>query len=435
MSKRQLQRKALTSFLVATGTSTGQALYNTAGATNHINNTSTGGVRLANGQLGIFSASDFGSVKTNIATDATPTITEAPAIFLAQGTADSANPALSVYAQPLFPRPFESSHIIDKTHRIMATKQVWAAPANDIWVIGNTGAGVAINVADDTEYSLSIGMRGNIIDQMMAGTHNSILYTPSFTTPNYTTLGTTSGLDHLVKNFVFNINRNSVIAGGNQPVVAIALDLNGAVGTAIAGLTAGYLPLITTSAGTRGITLTAATAAMLTAKLPAGSSIVTVDLTTAGAATQCEAFAVMALDRKLAFDDQKPSVKIRLDVGFRMGFAASTQKARVSAAFEGANDGRKLELEYQATQGQRKYNQGHDMNPIINFPSPIVQTENYVRYNLWTESNRQTDSVTNTIKREMTTILIPTAHTTTISEFEGALGSWLTSAGTSLVTL
>lgn len=432
-------RRAPETFLVASAGNL--ALYNTAGATNHINNTSTGAVRLANGQLGFFASTDFGSVKMNIATDATPTVAEAPVVYIAQGTADSANPsqAQSNATYPLFARPFERTGDIQANY-LEATKQAYVAPTNAIWVVGEPTAGVGgITALDNTEYALTIGYRGRITN-VFYHAYGINAYIPSFTTPNYTDLGTVSPIDHLVQNLVWNINRNSLaITGntneGNEPIVAIALDLSGGVGTAVSALTAGFLPLVNTSAGLRGITISAADVTMLQAALPAGSSIVTVDLTTAGGAVAADAFAVMALDRKLYYIDRIPQVKIDFELTLRLGFDSTVATEKTSFAQEGQGVGRWLWWEYRNTHGQRKYNLNHEELPIVEFPNPVDINGTYNVYRVRHENARQNDTFNTSVSPEMAVILIPTASTTTVTQFDAALNSWLASAGSALVTI
>lgn len=428
-------RAALETFLVASASDL--ALYNTAGSGNNISNVSTGAVRLANGQLGIFCDSLFGTVALNVATDATPTKAEAPNIYIAQGTADSAAPSQSTYTYPLFPRPYERSGTIVGNGEIYATKQAYQAPTESTWVIGNASTG-AITAANNTTYGLTVAYTGRIMTEEINHMGRRF-FVPSYTTPNYTALGTVNPVDHLVQNMVYQINRQSQVVAsmnkGAEPVYAIALNLSGTGGTALGSLTAGYVPLVTTSTGTRGVTLTAAQVTNLQATLPSGCSIITIDLTTAGSAATTNAFAIVALDRKLAYDDRVPQVKIGLAVGKRYGFSSAVYCTQTGFAFEGQGVGRILDLEYKRTHQQRKYTLNHDVNPIIHFPSPVSTTTTYNRYNIEHVTNTTIDSA-NTVKvPQKAVILIPTASTTTVTQWDAAIDSWLTSVGSDLVTI
>jgi hypothetical protein len=260
----------------------------------------------------VFSATDRSTVAPNVATDATPTRAEALDIYLALGTADSAAPSQTANRYPLSSRPFERSGIIYGDKPVIATKQVYQAPTNSVWLVGNTSTGI-IAPANNTTYGLTIAYSGRAMNEDV-GTTALRFFTPNYTTPNYTALATVNPLDHLIQNLVYNININSQAVGGlrgvgAEPVYAIAIDRAGLVGTAIGSLAAGYLPLITTSTGTKGVTLTAAQVTNLVAALPAGCSLMTVDLSTAGAATGADTIALVAMDRKLAYDDRVPQVK------------------------------------------------------------------------------------------------------------------------------
>jgi len=437
MYARRGNKRPVETFLVASGSD--QALYNTSGSGNHINNTSTGAVRLAEGQLGIFSGSDWGSVAENVATDATPTITEAPVIYIAQGTADSANPGNSDYKYPLFARPFEQSGNIDSSNRILATKQAYVAGTNSTWVVGDTGALATggISAESNTEYGLSIAYRGRVIDEDF-NPKNTNSFNVFFTTPDYTSV--TNPEDHLIQNLMWNVNRNSraiaVNKDGNEPVVGIALDLTGSVGQAVSGLSAGFLPLVTTNAGNRGITLTSEDVTDLQAALPTGSSIVTINTTTAGAsAGGANAFAIRALDRRLAYEDRIPQTKVRLELGLRAGFDwQQVHHEETAVAYEGENTARQLDLWYRATHGQRKYNLDHIQDPIVEFPSPIDMSKTYVRYVIEYASSHRPDSFNTIVSPEKCVVLIETEDTTTVSQFDSAIDSWLTSAGSDLVS-
>lgn len=427
-------RAAHESFLVATGD---QAVYNTAGATNNISNPATGAIRLASGQLGLFSDSLFGTVAMNVAISATPTKAEAPQFYIAQGTADSAAPSQSSYTYPLFPRPYERTGTIDLNTEIYATKQVYQAPTESTWVIGNASTG-AITAANNTTYGLTVAYTGRIMTEEINHMGRRF-FVPSYTTPNYTALGTVNPVDHLVQNMVYQINRQSQVVAsmnkGAEPVYAIALNLSGTGGTALGSLAAGYIPLVTTSTGTRGVTLTAAQVTNLQATLPSGCSVITIDLTTAGSAATTNAFAIVALDRKLAYDDRVPQVKIGLAVGKRYGFSSAVYCTQTGFAFEGQGVGRILDLEYKRTHQQRKYTLNHDVNPLIHFPSPVVTTATYTRYNIEHVTNTTIDSA-NTVKvPQKAVILIPSGSSTTIGQFDADLNGLLESAGSDLVTI
>lgn len=446
MYSKHNNKRAVETHLVTSGNA---ALYNTAGATNHINNTSTGAVRLASGQLGIFSGSDYGTVALNVATDATPTVAEAPVIYIAQGTADSATPSAAQAASlyPLWARPYERSHDLHGDTRILATKQAYVAPTSSIWVLGDTGALATggLTVEDNKEYMVTIAYRGHTIDEYFNHTATKT-FKPSYVTPNYTSLGTTNPLDHLIQNFLWDVNRNSRVLAvngeGNEPLVGIALDLTGTVGTDVSSLSPGFQPIITTTTGTRGVTLTAADITMLQAALPSGSSIVTINTTTAGtSANGANAMAFWAMDRNQVYNDRISHLKIRLDLGITAGWDyQQIHNEQTSYANEGQGTGRQLFLHYQATHGQRKYQGLHREVPAPNFPNPYgasisAATGTYVVYNITNADAHQVDTFNIVESPQRLIIAVPSGDSTTISQWDAAIDSWLASAGSNLATV
>ncbi len=446
LKQRGNKQRAPETFLVTTGN---QALFNTAGADVYINNNTTGAVRLASGQLGVFAAGIFGSRANNTTLSSTDTTTHAPNVYIAQGTADSADPA-TAYANatyPLFPRPLERSDDIVGNSLIRTTKQAAVTPTTSLWVVGDTGAlatgGISAN--DNTTYGLTVAYRGRNFDELYDIT-GAAAFTPEYTTPDYTALSTAEPVDDLIHNLMFNVNRNSRIINnirtqlnGNEPVVGMALDLTGSAGTDPTGLVAGnFLPLMSTQFGVRGITLTADTVATI-ANLPTGAFVLTIDTATAGTTTGgvADAFAIMALDRPLAFEDRIPQIKNRIDLGMRMGFDyVQIYNVEVTPPNEGQGVARVLDLQYRATHGQRKYMLDHVTDPVIEFASPIDLTVTYVTYTIEHQDTNQIDTTNVATTAHKVKLLIPTAGTTTISEFDTLFNAWLTAAnGTTIVSL
>lgn len=446
--------RSVENFIVA---KTATDWYNTAGSGNNITDPSDGSIVLADGQIGLFASGDRGTVASNVATDATPTITESPVVYLAQGTEYSSNPGQSPGARyPLWNRPYERSQDIDSQWSVLARKESYTLPTHSVWTIGqpDTTAG-EINVLDNTEYQIRIAFRGRRMDEFYnaAGTN---VFNPHFVTPNYTALGTAEPRDHLIQNLTWNINRNSRIINvnrtrynGNEPLVALAIDSTGSAGTAIGGgtpIAAGdFLPIVSTQFGVRGITLTEAQAESLKAAAVEASgvaiasvtwSVVTIDLSTAGTVTGgvADLFMLLALDAELAYEDRIPQVKSTLDIGLTVGFDfATVYHEENSHASEGSGEGRVWDLHYRATEGQRKYMLDHTQDPIIEFPSPIVEDEKYDSFIFEHYRVRDIDTY-NTINSPLKTIvLIPTADTTLSTAFENSLNAWLTSKNGSVI--
>jgi hypothetical protein len=443
-------KRPVESFLVANASDN---LYNVAGGGNNITNPTGLAVRLANKQLGIFSAGGPGSVAANVATDATPVVGEASRIYIAQGTEYSANPGARPGARyPLWNRPYERSGDINGANPVVITRKAYAAPTHSTWVInGNDG----LVAQDNTEYAISIAYRG-LRSDIYNSPEGTAIFKPHFTTPDYTTLQTAEPEDHLLQNLAWNINRNSKTLAfpnsryrGNEPVVAFAIAKTGSAGTLIGGgapITAGtVISVVNSNVGVRNITLTSAQAESIKAAALAEAGgvianltwrILTVDLATAGTATGgvADTLMILALDEDLAYEDRIPQVKIRLEVALTRGFDFNAvrhlQRVR---AFEGTGESRVWDLMYRATHGQRKYMLDHTMDPVIEFPSPIDLTLNYTSYVI-EHVNYQTVDTSNTVDApQKTIILVPTANTTLITSLNTALNSWLTSANGSVI--
>lgn len=457
MYARQSNKRPVEHFIVS---ASGEALFNTASAGETLvnwNGSFNAGlshdiVTLNNKQIGVFGGNPMAdSITFNTATALGATATTNPVIYIAQGTefsSDPGNPLLSKY--PLWNRPYEKTANIAANQNIIATKQVYAAPTHSTWIIGKAaGNAQQITTADNTEYSLTIAYRGRRMAELYSAEEGAH-FQPSVVTPNFTILGTAEPRDWLIQNFVWQINRNSTVVNmnrtrfrGNDPIIALAFDSTSTTGTDANALVAGnFLPLVNTNVGVRGVTLTAELiasiqAALSAASLPANSSILTVDLTNAGTVTGgvADFFAIVGLDSPLAYEDRIPQVKTRLDVGLTSGFDFNVvYHAEGSKAYEGDGVGRVLDLEYKATQGQRKYMGDHTMDPVIEFPSPVDATAKYVQYTIEHGEVNQIDTSNISESPLKARILIPTGGTA-ITDFEALMTSWLTSAGSALTVV
>lgn len=444
-------KRSVESFVVATGN---QALSNTANAGTHLINSATAAVRLANGQLGIVDASGYGSNTLMNFTATSPTSVQSPSIQFVQGTSDSANVSANNARYPLWPRVYEISQPVQASGHVLTTKALAVAPTHSAVVVGKPNASATGNITplSNTQFALSIAYRGRVMDEYYSP-EATAHFSPSYVTPDYTqtTITTTNNRrDHLVQNLAWIINRNSfaltVSSGyrrGNDPVVALALDSAATAGTAANTLSAGtILPIVNTSGGVRGITLTAPIIASIQATLTAGgfpstTTIATIDLATAGAATNvCDGIMLLALDRKKAFKDYIPAVKVRLEVGLISGFDYQQVQNKIgSKAYEGQGQGAALAALYASTQGQRKYMLQHTLDPIVEFPNPVVETETYVTYVIEHNSTNQHDNNNQSVSPKKEFILVPSAGSTTITALDTALAAWLGSFGASLVTI
>jgi hypothetical protein len=452
-------KRAVETFLVAAAGQTALPNADTA-----LVNASTGAVNLNNGQLGFFAAypldAGSGVRSLNTALNHTTTydtIANAPWVQIFQGNENSADPSSASANYPLWVRPYEASSVIKGSNNLTVTKKEPVAPTTSTWAIGQpagTGSG-EITALDNTEYSISIAYRGRRMDEFYhpEGTNH---FSPSFVTPNYTALGTAQPVDHLIQNLAWEINRNSKAVAvnrtkfrGNDPVVALAIDASspsagteigegGSGGTAIAA--GDFIPVVNTSFGVKGITLTADQADSIKDAVVAATgvaigsldaNILTIDLATAGTATggTADMIILLALDADLAFDDKIPQVKTRLDVGLTRGFDFNTVYATQEVnASEGQGQGRTLDLWYKATHGQRKYNLDHTHDPIPEFPSPIDTADAYYQYTVMHEDENQVDVGNVVVSPKKAIVLVPDANTTLVTAIDNVFGAWVASA-------
>ena len=436
-------------------------------ASGTLNNTSTGNVNLADGQIGIVSDSVWGTIALNAFTDATPTVAEAPVIAIYQGTENSASMGTATATYPLWVRPYERTAAIDGRRPITITKQVARTPSHSTWIVGDvTGTAGEINVLDETEYTLTTMFRGRRIEEFYSEQSAASLIT-SFTTPNFTDLGKTEaeGRSYLVHNLAYLVNQNSTALNVSarrphkSPVVAFAIFAAGTSGTAI-GENAGGAPstalaagdsigVVNTDAGLRSITLTEAMADSIknAAIALAGVTIAnltwtirTIDLASAYTDT-ADMIMLMALDETTAYI---PQVKVRLEVGLTRGFDYNTvTNAQYEYADEGQGDGRSLNLLYAATQGQRKYNLRHVEDPVVNFSTtPFDTSITYCVYNINHSHARSVDTFNTVIQPRREVIAIPTYSSgttpnTVITALDTALNAYLASGmhNTAIVAL
>jgi hypothetical protein len=419
---------------------------------------SNGNINLADGQLGIVSVSPYGGIAMNSFTDANPTFTEAPVIGIYQGTQYSANVVGSSATYPLWVRPFEKTQDISgRQNNIIVTKQPYRLDAHNVWVLGapSTNAAAAVNTLNSTEYRLNIGFRSRRYDELMATQVQSANLTVSTTTPDWA-LGFNNDLkiDYILTNLGYEVNRNSSAFlsfnryRGTSPVIALGIGTVATNGTAIGSLTAGSTLAVFNYKGiVRSITLTQAmltsivNAATNAGYTPATSYVYTIDLASAASATGglISGLMFVALDHKPVYEDWIPQVKVNLQVGLPSGFDFNTvQCASFTNLDEGQGFSRQLDLWYKNTAGQRKYTQKHTTDPVINFPSPIVDGTVYNTYVIHhgTTSNPDINSLVYAPKREV--VLIPRYSTgiatnPLIALFETAMNTWLESTGNTAI--
>lgn len=447
MSSNQNNKRSVESILVASGdqrlvnfTAAAAALPGggvRAGAATDIplmSVVNTGFVNLFPGQLGVFCASPA-SVRTHNATLlSTDTYNQAQDIFVAVGGTTAQNPGVGAY--PLTnSRPYETSGTIIGRHYVVCTGRVAAFDASSSWSITPVTA-----PSDLTEYSIHAAYHGQAMD-----TENSIhayeQNTLTFTTPDYTTLGLVSDLDHFVQNFAYVINRNSKafwggssIWGANEPMVAFAVELLAGADTDINNAAfdaGGIVPVFIRNGQTYSLNLTAGQVASLRLSIPATHGIKTIDITTAGNVADALYMVVLALDRDLVYEDRIAAVKIRLDLGLGRGFSVVDTATEDSFAFEGEGKGRNWVLYYESSAGQRKQAQFQRQHfPFIEVASGIDPNEYYNVYVIEHRSVGEIGIANASVSPKKTVILVPSCDATTANDIETMLNTWIPSLPT-----
>lgn len=446
--------------LTSTKRATESFIVNIAGqttipVTGMLMNSSTGNVNLNDGQIGVIAASPYATSAFPqwSFTDATPTLAETPAIAFVQGTPNSAALSSATSKYPLWPRPYEISGVIDGRRKdIIVTKQAFRPATHNIWVVGkpeNTTPG-QINIVNEATYAIGINYAGRRIEENFSKEQGASLSVEE-TAPNFTTTSIAEPTDWIVQKLAYKINRASFAFNipsrfkGTDPVVAFVLAsaLSGpggvAAGTQISTLTAGLFGVYSYKGVTRNLFLTQEMVdSIKEAATDSGfTHILLNDVANAGTATGGTGYGIMimALDSVTAYIDRIPQIKNRIRVSLKNGFDYTTvSNVEVVYADEGQGYGRVLNLLYEATQGQRKYAQRHTEEPVINFPSPIVESQEYVVYNILHGNNENVDTFNNIYSPYREILAIPrfssgTTANTVIALIDAVFTSWLPTTG------
>lgn len=409
-----------------------------------------GAVMLADGQIGVYAAE--GSNR-NTAVDGF-TVAGERKIFIAQGrsTANDRN--------PLQVRPYEKSQVIDGRSRLAFYGSTCSGPRNSAVMIGTTAGDIVAQ--DETLYGLTIAFHGRRTDILSGKTGPAIF--PEYTTPDYTALGTSAedARDDLVQNLVYQINSHSYV--WNEPksiqnvvAFAIATSDGGAEDAAILAAAGGVTaPTATAIAGGsvtniylgydakgNAVTITNTesiqntfTDLIANSDLAASDRIVPVSVTAASAAVagyragdgtvDAEAFIVMAYDDNLslAYQDDIPQTKERIDVGLRQGFDTSAVTVDVASyPDEGKGQGRALRLFYESTDALRKYEKTHPQlyGLSINYGNDIIATSDYNVYGIEHDTPANVSDGTTGYHPHLTVVMIPCDQTALIQAFEDIL--------------
>ena len=375
------------------------AIANAANATENLFDPSSLVANILDGQLGVVCDTHTSSTRAyNEFIDSSDDAVKVDTIRIVQGTPASADIS-AIAPLPYGDKAAVQSYKIQAKNGIMYTAKVAKSSSSDAWVIG--GSLGAITPVSETDYKLHLQFISARNDKYFSVQGNENLAI-NFTTPDYTTLATTSPLDHLVQNLVYNADLNSYamrynmpfVRRGNKNFVAFALKLAGGSGTKIGNIVAGVsFPAITSNGSTVSYipngdfveTIKNVIANGSASGVSANTTIELVDLSTAGAATKTDAILLVALDHTLAAArDEIVPVKVRLNVGLEYGFQSgvSAAKANLSKPFEGEGKARTWQLYFDNGARLNIFTQQSRMHTeyFLQAPSYIDATKDYTAY-------------------------------------------------------
>jgi len=377
----------------------GVAVANVANATENLFDPASLVANILDGQLGVVCDTHTSSTRAyNEFIDSSDDAVKVDTIRVIQGTPASADIS-AVAPLPYGDKEAIKSYKIQAKNGIMYTAKVAKSSSSDAWVIG--GSLGAITPVSETDYKLHLQFISARNDKYFSVQGNENL-SINFTTPDYTTLATTSPLDHLVQNLVYNADLNSYamrynmpfVRRGNKNFVAFALKLAGGSGTKIGNIVAGVsFPAITSNGSTVSYipngdfveTIKNVITNGSASGVSADTTIELVDLSTAGAAAKTDAILLVALDHTLAAArDEIVPVKVRLNVGLEYGFQSgvSAAKANLSKPFEGEGKARTWQLYFDNGARLNIFTQQSRMHTeyFLQAPSYIDATKDYTAY-------------------------------------------------------
>lgn len=377
----------------------GVAVANAANATENLFDPASLVANILDGQLGIVCDTHTSSTRAyNEYIDTTDDAIKVDTIRVVQGTPASADIS-TVASLPYGDKEAIKSYKIQAKNGIMYTAKVAKSSSSDAWVIGGTLG--AITPVSETDYKLHLQFISARNDKNFSISGNENLAI-NFTTPDYTTLGTTSPLDHLVQNLVYNADLNSYamrynmpfVRRGNKNFVAFAIKVAGGSGTKLGDIVAGAsFPAITSNGSTVSYipdgdfveTMKNVIANGSASGVDADTTIEVVNLSTAGAATKTDAILLVALDHKLAVArDETIPVKVRLNIGLEYGFQSgvSASKVNLSKPFEGEGKARTWQLYFDNGARLNIFTQQSRMHTeyFLQAPSYIDLTKDYTAY-------------------------------------------------------
>lgn len=292
-------------------------------------------------------------------------------------------------------KAYIKSQIIDPKNQVGYAARGCERPKFNIWQVNSVDVPLAIN-----EYALNLQFV-SVRNDKWYGAHGEEDFTVNYTTPDYGVTTPASPLDQVLQNLSYQVNLNSAGLAfnnpasrrGNKNIIALAVDSTGASGgVTFDSVSAGVgVPVATDSSGNPvEVFFTADMVASLDeavvnsggSLVGATSTIVQVDLTTAGTLS-VDNIVLMALDHRLAIArDDISQVKVRLRVGLEyINFVGTPYyKAQLVVPFEGQGSGRTMKLWYESRAGLNIYtaqNRHDGPQEYITPPSYIDTTKWY----------------------------------------------------------
>ena len=225
----------------------------------------------------------------------------------------------------------------------------------------------------------------------------------TFVTPDYTDLGTTDPLDHLLKNMLHRVNlassaintSPSYISKGNKAVLAFGIKATGGAGTAVKNLACGDVVTVMTTTN-NGTPLNSTIVVdetliqtiadwILSGQMTGNETIQPINILTAGeaaATASIDGFVIMGTDHVIGEGhDDVYSTKVRVDVEIGEGFAIEPlyTKSIVSRAFDGYGSGRQWKIRYDERAHGLNYipQLRGDSDDFFQVPSGIDESKSY----------------------------------------------------------
>lgn len=282
--------------------------------------TATSALGIASGQVGVLSWDFQGTKPLGTFIASTDDATEVSAIKIIGGTPASANVQLADPWEVGDKGYLESGVIRANQIRSVATRKA----RFPMW--GGFVASNFSNPTDNVEYKTYVRLL-SVRNDRVFGDNDDVL--PSVVpATDFTAMGTVSPKDYVLKYIVNDINSRSRLLKGNRNVVAFGVKIAGGTGTVIGTIVKGTsIPFTTVNGTTYSVTADEALIRALAhltnanAALVGTSTILNVNISTAGAAADCDAIIVLGLpELKAAYYDNVEQVQTSAEVSFGGAF-------------------------------------------------------------------------------------------------------------------